>query len=54
MPGVVMALGHHRNGVMLAPLTAALVADLVLRDQARPEIDLLRPDRPLALDTTPS
>ncbi len=27
VPGVVWATGHHRNGVLLAPLTAELVAD---------------------------
>ncbi|WP_162599864.1 glycine oxidase ThiO [Nocardioides solisilvae] len=27
LPGVVLAAGHHRHGVLLAPLTARLVAD---------------------------
>ena len=45
MPGVVLAVGHHRNGVTLAPLTASLVADLVLHESERDE-----PDR--ALDPT--
>jgi len=52
MPGVILALGHHRNGVTLAPLTAALVADVVFDEQDRPELALLRPDRALALDRT--
>src|ERR671927_262019 len=30
MPGVFYATGHFRNGVLLAPLTASLVADLVV------------------------
>ena len=30
MRGVFYATGHYRNGVLLAPLTASLVADLVL------------------------
>ena len=30
MPGLVYATGHYRNGVLLAPLTAHAVADLVL------------------------
>ena len=34
MPRVFYALGHYRNGVLLAPLTAALMADLVLDGQA--------------------
>lgn len=29
-PGVVHATGHYRNGILLAPLTARLVAELVL------------------------
>jgi glycine oxidase len=29
-PGVIYATGHYRNGVLLAPLTAAIVADLIL------------------------
>ena len=28
-PGVVLAVGHYRHGVLLAPLTALLVADLL-------------------------
>ncbi|MGH1591237.1 glycine oxidase ThiO [Methylobacterium phyllosphaerae] len=30
-PGLVAATGHHRNGYLLAPVTADAVADLVLR-----------------------
>jgi glycine oxidase len=29
-PGLVVAAGHYRNGVLLAPLTGRLVADGVL------------------------
>ena len=29
LPGLVYACGHYRNGALLAPLTAALVAGLV-------------------------
>jgi glycine oxidase len=29
-PGVIHATGHYRNGILLAPLTARIVADLVL------------------------
>jgi len=45
MRGVFYATGHHRNGVLLAPLTASLVADLVLAGRERPELALVRPDR---------
>jgi len=45
MPGVYYATGHYRNGVLLAPLTAKLVADLVLDGSRDPDLDLVRPDR---------
>jgi glycine oxidase len=45
MRGVYYATGHYRNGVLLAPLTAALVADLVLDGRERAELALMRPDR---------
>lgn len=45
MPGVCYATGHYRNGVLLAPITASLVADLVLGGHERPELTLVRPDR---------
>ena len=45
MPRVFYAMGHYRNGVLLAPLTAALMADLVLEDKERAELALVRPGR---------
>ncbi|HVV94262.1 MAG TPA: glycine oxidase ThiO [Hyphomicrobiales bacterium] len=30
LPGLVVATGHHRNGILLAPVTAQAIADLVL------------------------
>jgi glycine oxidase len=45
MRSVYYATGHYRNGVLMAPLTAALVADLVLEGRERPELALTRPDR---------
>jgi glycine oxidase len=45
MPRVFYALGHYRNGVLLAPLTAVLVADLVLDNKERAELALVRPGR---------
>jgi len=45
MPGVYYALGHYRNGVLLSPLTATLIADLVLDGREREELELVRPDR---------
>ncbi|HKH70597.1 MAG TPA: FAD-dependent oxidoreductase, partial [Vicinamibacterales bacterium] len=45
MPHVFYAAGHYRNGVLLAPLTATLIADLVLDGRDRPELADVRPDR---------
>lgn len=44
-PGVVYATGHFRNGVLLAPLTAALVADAIGGRADDPALALTRPDR---------
>jgi glycine oxidase len=43
--GLVYATGHFRNGVLLAPLTAVLVADLILEDRYDPALSVTRPDR---------
>jgi len=40
---VTIATGHFRNGIILAPITASFVADLVLRGQSN---DLLQPLSP--------
>jgi glycine oxidase len=45
MAGLVYATGHFRNGVLLAPLTAAIVADLVLENRDDPALALTAPDR---------
>lgn len=45
MPHVYFASGHYRNGVLLAPLTAELVADLVLEDRSGAELSGLHPAR---------
>ena len=45
MRSVFYATGHYRNGVLLAPLTALLVADLVLEGRERAELSLTRPGR---------
>jgi glycine oxidase len=45
MPGVYYATGHYRNGVLLAPLTAAMIADLILDGYERAELALVRPNR---------
>jgi glycine oxidase len=43
--GLYYATGHYRNGVLLAPVTAVLLADLVLGQPADGMLDAFRPDR---------
>ena len=45
VPGVIYATGHYRNGILLAPLTAALVADCVFGEGSDPALQLLQPSR---------
>ena len=45
MRGVYYATGHYRNGVLLAPLTALMLADLMLEQRERPELALVHPAR---------
>jgi glycine oxidase len=45
VPRLVYATGHYRNGVLLAPLTAQVVADLVLEDRTDPMIAVTNPAR---------
>lgn len=42
--GYYVATGHYRNGILLAPLTAALVLGL-LRGEVHPWLEALRPER---------
>jgi len=45
LPGLVYACGHFRNGALLAPLTAALVAKVVRGDLDDPALSLVNPSR---------
>jgi glycine oxidase len=45
-PGLVYAAGHYRNGALLAPITARIVADAVIDGRRHPALDALGPDRP--------
>lgn len=45
LPGLMYATGHYRNGVLLAPLTAALVADAMLDGRIDPIMELTSPRR---------
>ena len=44
-PGVVHASGHYRNGILLAPITARLIADYVVDGKRDPSFESFRPDR---------
>jgi glycine oxidase len=45
MPDLMYATGHYRNGVLLAPLTAQLVADAMLEDRLDPLLAPVSPSR---------
>ena len=45
MRGVYYATGHYRNGVLLAPLTALMLADLMIDRRERQELSLVTPAR---------
>lgn len=45
MPGLVMATGHHRNGILLAPITAEAVAAYLLGGEVTPAIAPFTLDR---------
>lgn len=45
MRHVFHATGHYRNGILLTPLTAALIADLVIDGRERQELTLTDPAR---------
>jgi glycine oxidase len=45
MPNLMYATGHYRNGILLAPLTAKLVADALLDDRVDPSMEATSPQR---------
>ncbi len=45
LPGLLYACGHYRNGALLAPLTAALVKQMVGGDSTDPALRVLSPSR---------
>ena len=45
VPNLMYATGHYRNGVLLAPLTAQLVADAMLDNRIDPLLALVSPSR---------
>lgn len=45
LPGLIYATGHYRNGVLLAPITAELVATLALEGRSDPLLEPCSPAR---------
>lgn len=43
--GIIYATGHYRNGILLAPVTARLVADLILDNRVDPLLQHFHPSR---------
>ena len=44
-PRILYATGHSRNGILLAPLTAEIVANLIFEDVLNLRVERYRPDR---------
>lgn len=45
IPGLFLATGHSKNGILLGPLTAEVIADLVTQGSARYDISAFAPER---------
>jgi glycine oxidase len=45
LPGLILAVGHYRNGILLAPMTGVLVKQWLVDHVRAPHLDLLRPER---------
>jgi len=45
LPNLMYATGHYRNGILLAPLTAELVADAILENRNDALLELTQPQR---------
>jgi glycine oxidase len=44
-PNLFYATGHYRNGILLAPVTAQLVADMIINDHTPPALEPFTPER---------
>ncbi|AFY32856.1 glycine oxidase ThiO [Calothrix sp. PCC 7507] len=49
-----LATGHYRNGILLAPITAALIADLIWQQKSDPLLAHFHYSRLLAKSSTPT
>ena len=45
LDGLVIATGHHRNGILLAPITARVIADYLLTGRWRDDLRRFAPER---------
>lgn len=45
IPGLYYATGHHRHGILLAPLTAYAMSELIIDGGTRPCLEAARPER---------
>jgi glycine/D-amino acid oxidase-like deaminating enzyme len=45
MENLVFATGHFRNGILLAPVTAEVITDLILKGAASCAVEAYRPTR---------
>lgn len=45
IPGLTLATGHFRNGILLAPVTARLITDLLVKNEATATLEPFRADR---------
>ena len=52
-PGLVVATGHYRNGILLTPVTADGVADLLAGSVLPPEWAAFAPERFVAAGRVP-
>lgn len=52
-PGVFVATGHFRDGVLLSVITARLLGDLICDDRLDPLLEPFRPSRFAAVETHP-
>jgi glycine oxidase len=43
--GILLAVGHYRNGILLGPMTGVLVKQLLVDRVTSSHLDLLRPAR---------
>lgn len=45
LSNLILAVGHHRNGILLGPMTGLLVKQLLVDGVRSPHLELLRPER---------